>query len=146
MKPAGLRKMTFVHWLLIALVVAYIADWLVQRPDGRAREINAVIDAKGSEALRNYPYKFRVVRVGSDTAVLSTPRNVSVPAFRFLGVIHPEIDVKNANDPAFIAAEKELAAVQTEVMNLARAQQGIKGVQWELDRAWLARHGIDVPN
>lgn len=146
MKLPGMLKMTFIHWLVIALVVAYLADWLMQRPDGRARDINAVIDAKGSEALRNYPYQFRVVRVSGDTAVLSTPRNVSVPAFRFLGIIHPEVDVKNPNDPAFIAAEKELAAVQTEAMNIARAQEGIKGVQWELDRAWLARHGIEVPN
>ncbi|MBI4997117.1 MAG: hypothetical protein HZC22_09515 [Rhodocyclales bacterium] len=146
MKYSGMLKMTFIHWLVIALVVAYLADWLMQRPDGRARDINAVIDAKGSAALRNYPYKFRVVRVSGDTAVLATPRNVSVPAFRFLGIIHPGIDVKNPNDPAFIAAEKELAAVQSEAMTIARAQEGIKGVQWELDRAWLARHGIDVPN
>jgi len=146
MKFSGLPKFTVIHWLLLALVVAFVADWLVQRPDGRARDINAAIESKGSQALRNYPYQFRVVRVSGTTAVLSTPRNVSVPAFRFLGIIHPEIDVKNPNDPTFIAVEKELAAVQTEVMNIAKAQDGIKGVQWELDKAWLARHGIEVPN
>lgn len=146
MKLSGMPKMTFIHWLIIALVVAYLADWFVQRPDSRAREINAAIDAKGSEALRNYPYRFRALRVSGNTAVLSTPRNVSVPAFRFLGIIHPGVDVRNPNDPAFIAAERDLAAVQTEAMNIARAQEGIKGVQWELDRAWLAKHGIDGLN
>jgi hypothetical protein len=146
MKLPGLPKLTLIHWLAIAVVAAFVADWLVQRPDGRAREINAAIEAQGSAALRNFPYRFRALRVSGTTAVLSTPRNVSVPAFRFLGVIHPEVDVKNPNDPAFIAAEKELAAVQTEVMNIAKAQDGIKGVQWELDKAWLAKHGIDVPN
>lgn len=146
MKLSGMRKMTFVHWLFIAVVVALLADWLIQRPDGRAREINAAIEAKGSAALRNYPYQFRVVRVTGDTAVLATPRNVSVPALRFLAVIHPDIDVKNANDPAFIAAEKELAAVQSEARELAQAYPGIKRVQWELDKAWLARNGIDVPD
>jgi hypothetical protein len=146
MKLPDLPKLSIVHWLVIAVAIAFVADWLVQRPDGRAREINAAIDATGSAALRNYPYRFRALRVSGNTAVLSTPRNVSVPAFRFLGIIHPEIDVKNPNDPAFIAAEKDLAAVQTEVMNIAKTQEGIKGVQWELDKAWLAKHGIDVPN
>jgi len=146
MDKTGMRKMTFVHWLIIALVVAFLTDWLVQRPDGRARQINAVIDSTGSEALRNYPYRFRVLRVSGDSAVVSTPRNVSVPAFRFLGVIHPEVDVRNPNDPAFIAAEQRLAAVQTEVMNLVQSQPGIKRVQWELDKAWLAKNGIEVPS
>jgi hypothetical protein len=146
MKSNHLPRLAFAHWLGIAIALAFLVDWLVQLPDSRAREINAAFEAQGSAALRNYPYKFRALRVSGNTAVLSTPRNVSVPAFRFLGVIHPEVDVKNPNDPAFIAAEKELAAVQTESMNIAKAQEGIKGVQWELDKAWLAKHGIDVPN
>lgn len=146
MKLSGLPKINFAHWLGIAIALAFLVDWLVQLPDGRAREINSAIEAKGSAELRNYPYRFRALRVSGNTAVLSTPRNVSVPAFRFLGIIHPGIDVKNPNDPAFIAAEKELAAVQSEAMSIARAQDGIKGVQWELDKAWLAKHGIDVPN
>jgi hypothetical protein len=146
MKLPGIPKLALWHWIVIAIALAFLADWLVQRPDSRARDINAVIETKGSAALRNYPYRFRVVRVTGNTAVLSTPRNVSVPAFRFLGIIHPEIDVKNPNDPAFIAIEKELAAVQTEVMNIAKSHEGIKSVQWELDKAWLAKNGIDVPN
>jgi hypothetical protein len=145
MKPNRPPRLALWHWLVVVAIVAFVADWFVQRPDSRAREINAAIDAIGSDALRNYSYRFRALRVSGNTAVLSTPRNVSVPAFRFLGIVHPEIDVKNPNDPAFIAAEKELAAVQTEAMNIAKAQDGIKSVQWELDKAWLARHGIDVP-
>jgi hypothetical protein len=31
-------------------------------------------------------------------------------------------------------------------MNIAQAQEGIKRVQWELDKAWLAKNGIDAPN
>ncbi len=146
MKTNRLPKLSLLHWLVIAIVVAFVVDWLVQRPDSRAREINAVIEAKGSDALHNYPYHFRVLRVTGKTAVLSTPRNVSVPAFRFLGVIHPEIDTLDANNPAFVAAEKELAKVQTEVLKLVMSQPGIERVQWELDKTWLANHGIDVPN
>jgi hypothetical protein len=145
MKLRGIPKLPFWQWLVIAVVLAFVVDWVIQRPDSRAREINAVIEAKGSDALHNYPYQFRVLRVTGKTAVLSTPRNVSVPAFKFLGVIHPEIDTLNANNPAFVAAEKELAAVQTEVLKLVMSQPGIERVQWELDKTWLASHGIDVP-
>jgi hypothetical protein len=145
MKPKVIPNLPVWQWLALAVALAFVVDWLVQRPDDRARQINTAIEAKGSEALRNYPYRFRAVRVSGDTAVLSTPRNVQVPAFRFLGVIHPDVNVKDANDPAFIAIEKELGGVQTEVMAIAQAQEGIKRVQWELDKPWLAKHGIDVP-
>jgi hypothetical protein len=144
MKPTSFPKLAVWQWLVLAVALAFVVDWLVQRPDNRARDINAAIEAQASERLRHYPYHFRALRVAGDSAVLTSPRNVQVPAFRFLGVIHPEIDVKNPNDPAFIAVEKELAAVQTEVMNIALAQPGIKRVQWELDKVWLASHGIDV--
>lgn len=145
MKLTSFPKLAVWQWLVLAVVLTFVVDWLVQRPDDRARQINGAIEANGSEQLHRYPYHFRALRVVGDSAVLTSPRNVQVPAFRFLGVIHPEIDVKNPNDPAFIAVEKELAAVQTEVMNIALAQPGIKRVQWELDKAWLAGHGIDVP-
>jgi hypothetical protein len=144
MKRTSFPKLAVWQWLLLAVVLAFFADWLVQRPDERARQINNAIETQGSALLRNYPYRFRAIRVSGDTAVLSTPRNVQVPALRFLGVIHPEVNVMDANDPAFIAIEKELAGVQTEVMAIAQAQEGIKRVQWELDKAWLAKHGIDA--
>lgn len=138
-------KLSFVHWLIILVALGFAADWLIQRPDSRTREVSAAIEAQASEALRNYPYPFRVVRVTGDTVVLSTPRNVKVPAMRFLKALHPEVDTLNSNDPAYQAVQQELAKVQTEIMNLAKAQPGIKRVDWELDTAWLAKHGIDVP-
>jgi len=105
-------------------ILSLAADWILNRPDPRAREINAAIHAKASNRLNNYPYRFRAVRVHGDTAVLTPPRNVQVPAFRFIGAIHPEINVKNPNDPAFIAAETELGLVQSEVAAIAAAQPG----------------------
>lgn len=137
-------RLAYWQWIALILLFALGVDWVVQRPDGRTREINAAIEAKGSDRLKNYPFRFRAVRVSGDVAVLTTPRNVQVPAFRFIAAIHPEINVKNPNDPAFIAAETELALVQSEVAAIAASQPGIKLVQWELDMAWLASHGIDV--
>jgi hypothetical protein len=133
------------QWLLVGVVFAATLDWFIQRPDDRARELNRVLESQGSARLKAYPYPFRVLRVEGNTAVLATPRNVEVPAFRALGALFPDIDVKNANNPAFIAAEKELAAVQTEVRDIVKSQPGIAGFRWELDKAWLGAHGIDIP-
>ncbi|MCB1886087.1 MAG: hypothetical protein KDH20_00655 [Rhodocyclaceae bacterium] len=135
-------------WQVIALVVviAFVLDWFIQRPDAPARELNAQIEARASEALRAYPYPFRVLRVENGTAVMSTPRNVDVPAFRFLAVIHPDIDVRDRHDPAFVAAQARLAAAQSEARAIVEAAPGIRAVRWELDRHWLAAHGIEVPD
>jgi hypothetical protein len=139
------RRLKTWQWLLLALLLAFAADWWIQRPDSRSRELNRVIETQGSALLKAYPYRFHVLRVEGGTAVLGTPRNVDVPALRFIGAIHPEIDVKNAGDPAFIAAETTLAAVQSEASRLVAAQPGIAAVRWELDKPWLNAHGIDVP-
>jgi len=139
-----LPKLAYWQWIALLVILSLATDWVLNRPDPRAREINAAIQAKASDRLNNYPYRFRAVRVEGDIAVLTTPRNVQVPAFRFIGAIHPEINVKNPNDPAFIAAQTELGLVQSEVAAIAAAQPGIKLIQWELDKSWLASHGIDV--
>jgi hypothetical protein len=133
------------HWLVAGLLLAFALDWFIQRPDHRSRELNQFMASQASERLRAYPYQFRVLHVEGTTAVLSTPRNVDVPARRALGALFPDLDVKDANNPAFIAAQQELAAVQTEARTIVQSQPGITAVRWELDQAWLAAHGIDMP-
>jgi hypothetical protein len=61
-----------------------------------------------------------------------------------LGVLYPDIDVKNPNNPAFIAVEKALADVQSEARAIVLSQPGITDVRWELDKHWLSAHSIDV--
>jgi hypothetical protein len=133
------------HWILLLLVLIFLADWLLQRPDSRARSLNEAIEAKASEHLKRYPYAFRVLRMEGETAVMATPRNAAVPALRFIAVIHPEINVHDRNDSAFIDAERALAAAQSEARDIVQAQPGVTSVRWELDRHWLAAHGIEVP-
>jgi hypothetical protein len=140
-----LFRMKMWQWVVLALILAFALDWFVQRPDERSRELNQIIEAKGSSELKAYPYQFRVIRVEGNIAVMTTPRNFDVPAFHFIGVIHPEIDVKNASDPAFIAAQTTLGMMQSEASRLIGSQPGIKSVRWELDKKWLVAHGIDVP-
>lgn len=134
------------QWLLVLLALVFVADWAIQRPDARARGLNAILEATASPALRAYPYPFRVLRVQQDgMAVMGTPRNFDVPARRVIAVLYPGIDVSNPNDPAFVEAQQTLAARQSEARGIVEAQPGIKGVKWELDRAWLGARGIELP-
>lgn len=133
------------YWALLALIVIVGLDWYIRTPDSRSRQLTASVEAQASAKLKSYPYKFRVMKVTGETAVMSTPRNFEVPAFKALGVLYPEINTRNQNDPAFIAAEKLLGEVQSEARSIVLAQPGVKEVRWELDREWLSAHDIDLP-
>lgn len=133
------------QWIVGVLILLVVLDWAIQRPDPLTRELNRALASEASQKLKDYPYQFRVLRVEGKTAVLTTPRNFDVPAFRMLGVLYPDINVKDANNPAFIAVEHLLGQVQDEARDIVLAQPGIEQVRWELDKPWLHRKGIDVP-
>ena len=140
------RRIKSWQWALIVLALLVALDWAIRRPDARSRELNAVIAKEASPKLRNYPYQFEVLRVEGKTAIMTTPRNFEVPAFRMLGVLYPNINVKDANNPEFIAVEHLLGQVQDEARHIVLAQPGIAEVRWELDKTWLRRQGIEVPD
>lgn len=133
------------YWAPLALVAIIVLDWFIHAPQWGARSVTGAINEAASPALKNYPYKFWVMRIEGETAVVSTPRNVDVPAAKMLAVLYPNINTKDANDPAFIAVEQELGKVQSEVRGIVLRQPGIKDMRWELDRDWLVSHYIDVP-
>ena len=135
-----------VYWVVVLLVFLAGLDWFIQAPDARSRELSAIIEAQASPKLKAYPYKFRVMKVNGETAIVSTPRNFDVPAFKMLAVLYPDINTKDANNPAFIAVEQLLGQVQDEARAIVLAQPGIKDVSWELDREWLKKHFIEVPD
>lgn len=133
-------------WIIGIIAFLVGLDWYIRAPDTRSRQLTAAIEANASDKLKNYPYHFHVVKVVDGTAYVSTPRNVQVPAFKALAVIHPDVNTKDAENPAFIAAEHLLGEVQSEARTIVLAQPGIKAVRWELDRDWLAAHSIEVPD
>ena len=100
------------YWVILVLLFLVGLDWYIRSPDSHSRELTRAIETQGSEALKAYPYKFRVLKVVGDTAYLSTPRNTEVPAFKALGALFPELNTKDPNNPAFIAAQQRLASVQ----------------------------------
>ncbi len=133
------------QWIVVVLVLLAALDWAIQRPDPQTRELNNALTREASQKLKDYPYPFQVLRVEGKTAVMTTPRNFDVPAFRMLGVLYPDINVKDANNPAFIAVEHQLGQMQDEAKGIVLAQPGIEQVRWELDKQWLRRKGIEVP-
>lgn len=139
------RKVKKRYWVIPLLIFLVGLDWYIRAPDSRSRELTKVIVAQAGSELKAYPYQFKVFKVSGETAYVSTPRNFDVPAFKALAVLHPEINTRNANDPAFIAAEQKLGRVQSEAQAIVLAQPGIKSVEWQLDRDWLSAHHIDVP-
>ena len=130
---------------LLALMFIVGLDWYLRAPNSRSRQLAGVIEAQASANLKSYPYKFRVMSVDGETAVVNTPRNAQVLALKALGGLYPGMNSKKPNDLEFIAAEKMLGEVQSEVWSIVLAQPGIKNVRWELDRDWLGAHQIEVP-
>lgn len=133
------------YWIILIIIFLVGLDWYIRAPDSRSRQMTGIIETQGSTELKEYPYRFHVTNIVGETAYLSTPRNVEVPAFKMLGVLYPKINTRDANNPAFIAEEQHLGRVQSEARAIVLGQPGIKEVQWELDREWLTRHGIEVP-
>ena len=125
---------------VITLIV--LGLWLASL-DFRAMALNDLLEDDAQ--LAAYPYRFQVVAVEGDTAVITSPRSPEVPAVHFLAVLHPALAGKNPNDPALVAAEQELAAHQGRARELILAEPDIDTVRWRLDRAWYAERGVVLP-
>ena len=133
------------YWVILVLIFLVWLDWYIRAPDAASRQLTSAIETQASEKLKNYPYKFHVLKFSQGTAYVSTPRSVAVPAFKALAVLYPDINTKNPNDPAFIAVEQLLGEVQSEAAAIVKAQPNVKEVRWEIDRDWLSTHHINIP-
>ncbi|PWB57032.1 MAG: glutamate-ammonia-ligase adenylyltransferase [Nitrosomonadales bacterium] len=124
---------------ILALGAIY---WFGLRADPKVAMLNQAIETKGSPALHDYPYTFRVLRLEGTMAVMATPRSPVVPVYRMIGALYPALAGKAPDNPDFVAAEKELAKVQSEAKQIVLEQPGVTEVKWELDQNWLISHGI----
>jgi hypothetical protein len=138
-----MRKKRILKILFAVLALAAIY-WFGLRTDPRVEALNRAIQQNGSPALHEYPYAFRVLRAEGSLAVMATPRSAEVPVYRMIGAIYPTLAGRAPNDADFVAAEKELAKIQSEARQIVLDQPGISGVKWELDQNWLIAHGIPL--
>ncbi len=134
-----------IHQLLFAAFLFGAVYWFGLRTDPRIDALNQALQQKGSREMQGYPYLFRVVRLegmDGEIAVMGTPRSSEVPVFRMIGAIYPNLSGKSPMNPDFIAAEKELAKIQSEARQIVISQYGVGSVKWELDKNWLIAHNI----
>lgn len=125
--------------ILAAIGLAVLVAWLLSL-DTRVREIN---DRLAQEPeIADYPFRFRVLGIDNNVAVVASPRSVDVPVMRFLGIIDPGLRNADPDSAAALAAQKALGEVQGRVRQLVAAQPGIDGVRWRVDADWFARHGV----
>ena len=130
--------------IALIVVLALGAYWFGLRTDPRVAALNQAIQEKSSPALRDYLYQFRVLRLEGTVAVMATPRSSAVPVYRMIGALYPSLAGKAPDNPDFVAAEKELAKVQSEAKKIVLEQPGVAEVKWELDQNWLISHGISL--
>lgn len=129
--------------VVVILAIAAIF-WSGLAGDPKVKALNQAIQAKSSPALKDYPYPFKVLRMEGSIAVMGTPRSPAIPVYRMISAIDPALSGKTPDNPDFIAAEKDLAKVQSEARRIVLAQPGISDVKWELDRNWLISHQIPL--
>ena len=130
--------------ILFAVFVLGAIYWFGLRADPKVEALNQALNNIGSPALRNYPYAFRVARLEGELAVMGTPRSPEVPVYRMVGAIYPNLSGRSPNDPDFVAAERELAQIQSEARQIVLSQHGVTEVKWELDQNWLIAHNIQL--
>lgn len=135
------KKTAIALIVILALGAIY---WFGLRTDPKVAVLNQAIQEKSSPALRDYPYPFRVLRLEGAVAVMATPRSAAMPVYRMIGALYPSLAGKLPDNPDFVAAEKELAKVQSEAKDIVLEQPGITEVKWELDENWLISHGISL--
>ena len=138
----GLDRGTKIYAAILgSILLVWLIAWLLTL-DGRLSEIDDML--QDDPQLAAYPYQFKALEIENKTAVISTPRSTSLPAIRFLGIIKPGLANRSAQDPAVIAAQKELASLQSKVRKLVTSRTDIEKVRWRLDKDWYASRGILV--
>ncbi|MBU1775306.1 MAG: glutamate-ammonia-ligase adenylyltransferase [Gammaproteobacteria bacterium] len=118
--------------------------WSALKPDPQVEALNRALQQQGSNLLREYPYRFRAVRLEGETAVMTTPRSQTVPVFRMISALYPHLSGRSSTSPEFITAQQELAQVQGEARQIVLQQAGVSKVEWELDQSWLIQHNIPL--
>ncbi|MCU7916830.1 MAG: hypothetical protein KZQ95_00545 [Candidatus Thiodiazotropha sp. (ex Epidulcina cf. delphinae)] len=125
--------------VLGGILLLGLLAWLLTL-DSRVGEINAMLQQ--DQEISAYPYTFRALEIKGATAVISTPRSNNMPAVRFLGIIKPGLSNKSEQDPRMIAAQKELATIQSKIRKRVLKREDIDKIQWRIDKEWFARKGI----
>ncbi len=132
-------KFTRNYSIFLGTLVLVIMAWALYE-DPKVSELNDLLEQ--DQMVANYPYRFHVVRVNNGVAVISSPRDSMFPMYRALGIIFPRLANRDQDNPDLMRAQQELAEVQKQAKRIVIESGKIERIRWELDKEWLADHGI----
>ena len=138
----GMDDFTRRYLYALAAVVLAGLVWWVSSIDFKVREINEVLQA--DPILSSYPYEFRVLSLDNGVAGVSSPRSAKMSAIQGLRIMFPELEGASAISEEMMAAQGELASVQSHAARLVGEQEGVLQVRWVLDERWLSDYGVYV--
>ena len=127
--------------IIFLIIIGIFAVWKFQH-NPLVAELNNLLQEDAE--ISQFDYPFRVLSVHDRIASVSTPRSPEVSVLRYLALSHKELDVSNPDSPEMIAAQKDLARIQSEVRKRIVAHPGIDKVQWQLDKQWYLQHGVEI--
>jgi len=125
----------------VFLAILLISVWLSAQ-NSRVSELNELLTK--DDQLSQYPYEFKVISVKGKTVEIASPKTAQVPSVQFLKVVFPELVGKSAVNPAVLKAQIELAKLQGRAKKLVILEPDIDQVNWIIDKAWYAKHGITL--
>ncbi len=132
-------KFTRNYSIFLAVIALVSLVWALYE-DPQVSEINDLLEQ--DKVVSSYPYKFHLLRLKNGVAVITTPRNSEFPVFKALGILYPHLANREQDNPDLMEAQQQMAEVQKRVKRIVMETGKVKQVRWELDREWLANHGI----
>lgn len=138
----GLDDFTRYYLFALAGLALLGLFWWLNSLDFRVSEINDLLEADAE--LLAYPYPFRVVSLDKGVAQVSSPRSAKLSAIQSLRVMYPQLQQSSIMSDEMMAAQQELARVQSYAAKLVKSQEDVSVVRWVLDERWLANHGVRV--
>ncbi len=132
-------KFTRNYSIFLGVVVLLFLVWALYE-DPAVSELNQLLQQ--DQIVSSYPYKFRVLRVENEVAVISSPRNSMFPMHKALGIIFPRLANRSQDNPDLMQAQQEMARVQKQAKRIVMESGKVERVRWELDREWLSSRGI----
>jgi hypothetical protein len=116
--------------------------WWLSNIDFRAAEINELLESDSD--IATYPYPFRVISLEKGIARVSSPRSAQVSAVQSLRIMYPVLKQSSAVSDEMMAAQTELARIQSYVGKRVKSQDDVNSVRWVLDQQWLTEHGVHL--
>jgi len=141
-QATGMDAFTRRYIAVLAAAVLVGLLWWLLGGDSRVSELND--DLADDATIAAYPYPFQVLSVENGVAKVSSPRSAQMSAIQGLRILFPELVNASAISPEMMAAQEQLAAVQSRVGTVVGEHPDVARVQWVLDETWLARHGVYV--